>query len=76
MRVGFAVGNQTLKIGFQLGKPPLEITGDPQEIAGVLDAFDRLFENMDFRMHDCFLDSTEKMRRASDRSAFKCIPVP
>ena len=41
MRVGFAVGNQTLQIGFQLGEFPLEITGDPHEIASVFDAFDR-----------------------------------
>jgi len=42
---------KALKMGLELGQLPFEILRDPHEIAGFLDAPDRLVENIDLRVH-------------------------
>jgi hypothetical protein len=62
--IGFAFGNQALKVSLEFRKPPLKVTDDPHEVAGVFDALDRLVENVYFRAHVGSLAPARKNDRA------------
>jgi hypothetical protein len=53
--VGLAIGDQAFKVRFQLWQPALEIRAESHEVTDLLDALDRLLEDVDLRVHGCLV---------------------